>query len=48
MSLCATTKRHDVNPWHYFQDVLDQLATSSTDPTKLLPDLWKQSQLPAT
>ena len=48
MSLCATTKRHDVNPWHYFQDALDQLATQSTDPAKLLPDIWKQSQLPAT
>ena len=44
VSLCATVKRHGLNPWLYFRDVLDQLATHPADVTPFLPDVWKQRQ----
>ena len=45
LSLCATAKRHGLNPWLYVKDVLDQLATHPEDVTPFLPDVWKQRQL---
>ncbi|HUR49782.1 MAG TPA: transposase domain-containing protein [Acidimicrobiales bacterium] len=46
MSLCATAKRHGLNPWLYLKDLLDQLATKPADVTRLLPDAWKNRHLP--
>jgi transposase len=44
MSLCASAKRHGLNPWAYLADVLTQLSSKPTDLTPLLPDVWaKQS-----
>ena len=39
-SLWASVKRHGLNPWAYFTDVLTQLATKPSDLTHLLPDIW--------
>ena len=33
MSLCASDKRHAVNPWAYLTDLLDQLAAKPADVT---------------
>lgn len=42
LTLCASAKRHGLNPWLDLQDLLDQLATKPADVTSLLPDAWKQ------
>ncbi|QDU21309.1 hypothetical protein ETAA1_32750 [Urbifossiella limnaea] len=40
MSVCASAKRHALNPWAYLSDVLTQLAAKPADVTHLLPDAW--------
>ncbi len=42
LSICASAKRHRLNPWSYLRDVLDQLADRSIcdDVSVLLPDAW--------
>ena len=47
MSLCASAKRHAINPWAYLTDLLDQLAAKPADVTPLLPDAWAKRHLPA-
>ena len=47
MSLCASAKRHGVNPWAYLSDVLTQLAAKPADVTNLLPDVWAKRHLSA-
>ena len=47
MSLCASAKRHGLNPWAYLSDVLTQLAAKPADVTHLLPDAWAQRHLSA-
>ena len=47
MSLCASAKRHALNPWAYLTDVLTQLAAKPADVTHLLPDAWAK-QRPAS
>ena len=47
MSLCASAKRHALNPWAYLTDLLDQLAAKPADVTPLLPDAWAKRHLPA-
>jgi hypothetical protein len=46
MSLCASAKRHGLDPWVYLSDVLIQLAGKPSDVTHLLPDTWAQRHLP--
>ena len=48
MSLCASAKRHALNPWAYLTDLLDQLAAEPADVLHLLPDAWAKRHLPAT
>ena len=48
MSLCASAKRHALNPWAYLTDVLTQLAAKRADVTHLLPDAWAKRHLPAS
>ena len=40
LSLCASAKRHDLNPWTYLNDVLTQMSANHTDLTPLPPDIW--------
>jgi len=40
MSLCASAKRHAINPWNYLTDLLCLLAAKPTDVTPLLRDAW--------
>jgi hypothetical protein len=42
LSVCASAARHQLNPWSYLRDVLDQLARRSTgeDVGEILPDVW--------
>jgi transposase len=47
MSLCASAKRHALNPWAYLTDVLTQLDAEPADVTHLLPDAWAERHLPA-
>ena len=51
MSLCASAKRHKLNPWAYLTDVMTQLAAKPAakpaDVTDLLPDAWAKHHLPA-
>jgi transposase len=47
MSLCASAKRHGLNPWAYLTDVLTQLAAKPADVIHLLPDAWAEQHLPA-
>lgn len=42
MSLCASVKRHGLNPWDYLADALTQLAENPADVNHLLPDAWAQ------
>ena len=42
MSLCASARRHGLNPWLYLTDLLTQLAEKPTDVNHLLPDVWAQ------
>ena len=46
LSLCASARRHDLNPWAYLRDVLDQLASRAASPevSDLLPDAWAKRQ----
>ena len=48
MSLCASAKRHALNPWAHLTDPLDQLAAKPADVTSLLPDAWAKRHLPAS
>ena len=48
MSLCASARRHGLNPWLYLRDVLSRMATHPSDVTDLLPDAWAKRHLPAT
>ncbi len=48
MSLCASAKRHALNPWAYLTDVLTQLAAKPAAVTHLLPDAWAKQHLPAS
>ncbi|MCE9567507.1 MAG: transposase domain-containing protein [Planctomycetes bacterium] len=48
MSLCASAKRHGLNPWAYLTDVMTQLAAKPTDVTDLLPDAWAKQHLPTS
>jgi hypothetical protein len=47
LSLVASAKRHEHNPWLYLRDVLTRLPARppNSDVSDLLPDRW---QLPAT
>jgi hypothetical protein len=45
MSLCASAKRHGLNPWAYLSDALMQLAAQPADATHLLPDAWATRHL---
>ena len=45
MSLCASAKRHGLNPWAYLTDVLTQLSAKAADVTNLLPDAWAKQHL---
>jgi hypothetical protein len=47
MSVCASAKRHELNPWVYLTDVLTELAAKPADVTNLLPDVWAKQHLPA-
>ena len=47
MSLCASAKRHAINPWAYLTDLLDQFAAQPADVTPLLHDAWAKRHLPA-
>jgi len=47
MSLCASAKRHGLNPWAYLTDVMTQLATQPAAVTDLLPDAWATHHLTA-
>jgi transposase len=47
LSVCASAKRHGLNPWVYLTDVLMQLALEPADVTNLLPDAWAKHHLPA-
>ena len=47
ISLCASAKRHGVNPWSYLSDVLTQLSAKPADVTNLLPDVWAKRHLSA-
>jgi transposase len=38
MSLCASAKRHGLNPWAYLTDVLTRMSAKPTGLTPLLPD----------
>jgi len=40
LSLCASAKRHGVNPWAYLTEVLTQMSAKPSDLTTLLPDAW--------
>jgi transposase len=40
MSLCASAKRHGLNPWDYLTDALTQLAENPADVNHLMPDAW--------
>ena len=44
LSLCASAKRHGLNPWAYLTDVLTRMATKPSDLTPLLPDHWAKCQ----
>jgi transposase len=46
MSLCASAKRHGLDPWVDLTDVLTQLADQPADVTDLLPDVWATRPLP--
>lgn len=50
MSVCASARRHGLNPWSYLRDLLDQLtsgmAAGVPNVRALLPDVWKQRQRP--
>ena len=48
MSLCASVKRHGLNPWAYLTDVMTQLAAKTTDVTPLLPDVWAKQHITAS
>ncbi|QDU19817.1 Transposase IS66 family protein [Urbifossiella limnaea] len=48
MSLCASAKRHTLDPWAYLTDVLTQLTAKPADVTHLLPDAWAKQHLPAS
>lgn len=45
LSLCASAKRHRLNPWSYLTDVLTQLAArpAGSDLIDLLPDVWAKT-----
>ena len=40
LSLCASAKRHGLNPWAYLTEVLTQMSAKHTDLSPLLPDAW--------
>jgi len=40
LSLCASAKRHGLNPCAYLTDVLTRMSAKPTDLTPLLPDAW--------
>ncbi len=48
MSLCASAKRQELNPWMYLTDVLTQLAARPANVTYLLPDVWAKQHFPAS
>ena len=39
-TVVASAARHDLDIWAYLRDVLEQLATGTTDLASLLPDVW--------
>jgi transposase len=45
LSIAASAKRHQVNPWIYVKDLLTQLParTPDADLSHVLPDVWRQS-----
>lgn len=50
LSVCASAKRHGLNPWIYLRDVLDRLPAHppNSDLSNLLPDQWKPDELRTT
>ena len=48
MSLCASAKRHALNPWTYLTDLLNRLSAKPADVTPLLPDTWAKRNLHAS
>ena len=47
LSMTASAKRHGVNPWDYIKYVLTEMPArpSGSEPSDLLPDAWRRSQL---
>jgi hypothetical protein len=46
LSIAASAKRHQVNPWTYVNDLLMQLPARAADAdlTDLLPDEWAKTR----
>ena len=43
LSVISSAHRHDLDVWSYLRDVLEKLASGTTDWESLLPDVWKLS-----
>jgi hypothetical protein len=43
LSVISSAHRHDLDVWSYLRDVLEKLASGTTDWESLLPDVWKVS-----
>ena len=43
MSVCASARRHGLEPWSYLTDVFGRLAAGPSDVGQLLPDVWAKS-----
>ncbi len=43
LSVVASAHRHNLDLWSYLKDVLEHLASGTSDLESLLPDKWKQS-----
>lgn len=46
MSICASAKRHGLNPWAYLTYILTRLAEQPSDRSQLLPDVWGRQHRP--
>ena len=47
LSVCASAKRHGLNPWSYLHDLFDRLPgrPAGADVSDRLPDAWAASHL---
>ena len=41
LSLCASAKQHNLNPWEYLKDVLTRACQPGAELKHLLPDCWQ-------